>query len=495
MCREKNATVLGGGAAGLSAALAFQDRGYKVTVIERDSPPDPVAGPGSWTRRGVSHANQPPFFLSELRNEVLRRYPDLAHELERAGVRAIKVDDCLHPTLSPQLRIPQPTDDELVFFAARRRVLDFAFHNFVSRQPDITIKYGTKVRRLLLDREVTPVSVLGVEIQSADQTTILETNIVVDTLGRSSNLLAPAIEAGAPVRDEQHVSKSAYYTRHYQRRAGEGEPRMIGLPSAMFDDIVALTFLADDSNYVTSLVVNQADPLLFDSSLQSPEVFEEIVSRFPKVARWSAIGEATTPVLGWSNMDFFWRSLIDEGKPAILGYFPAGDAVIRGNPKYGRGCTWAMITGQMVAEAVDTNTDRTAQALEYDRLLRLRFRKDWEVMLSVDVKDQNRFEASIGMQKATFVSRLLSKFSHWAMNIAVSTSPAFYREVVRGFYGITSPLAWTYKPINWWRILLANMQKNETLALAEVYSARPTRDEMSEIIQKTDSSATSQKSQ
>jgi 2-polyprenyl-6-methoxyphenol hydroxylase-like FAD-dependent oxidoreductase len=483
----ENILIVGASISGLCSALALQDKGYNVTVIERDDKPVlDMHGISSsdWQHRGVGHAMQPHFFLSELRNQLVSNYPGLVEELRSAGVREISVADCLHPSIKPEKRAEHPEDEALTFFASRRKTLDLAMQRYVAKQPGITLQYSTRVTRLIL-KAGEPPTVTGIEVRSAGEVSQVPADIVIDASGRSSKLLVPELEQGARISEELYDSRSAYYTRHYRLLGNSDTPALIGLPSVMFDDLVALTFIADNNHFVISLVVSQDDPLLFSRSMQKPQCFEEIVARIPKVGRWTAEGvsEPVSPVFGWANMDFLWRSLIHEGKPQVLGYLPVGDTVIRGTPKFGRGCTWAALGGRMVADAISSEGTRSNQLLRYENALHQRFRADWETMLNVDKADHQRFLSTLKPGRKTARGWLLSRITHWTSNIAVSVDPNFYREVVRGFYGLTSPIAWVKKPSNWLRVLYANIASSDAKNLSKRYCERPTREEIRRILQ------------
>jgi glycine/D-amino acid oxidase-like deaminating enzyme len=63
----ENVVIVGGSITGLSAALAFEQRGFHVTVVERDPAPDPgltAEESARWPRRGAAHTMQPHFFLA-----------------------------------------------------------------------------------------------------------------------------------------------------------------------------------------------------------------------------------------------------------------------------------------------------------------------------------------------------------------------------------------------------------------------------------------------
>lgn len=478
--------VIGASIAGLSSALAFNRRGIPVTILERDELVDveeQTTRDGIIQRRGVPHTMQPHFFLSSLRNALNKWYPCLTEQMIDAGVKEIPVELCL-PCTSNRDAISKPGDENLTVLASRRAVLEQAVRKYAESQDGITIRPSVKVLRLLSDDTHAPFKVHGMEYEEGGEKRTLLTDVIVDASGRMTRLLDPIIDKGAQVDDFHYKSNSAYFTRHYRLRPGQDFPKFVGMPGVLFDDLVATTFVADDKNFVMSIVVNQGDPLLYDRALSKPDVFEDILRRIPKAARWiePERAEPTSPVVGWANMDFFWRTLAPEGDVQVLGYFPVGDTVIRSNPKFGRGCTWSVLGSDILAEIVASDSTPKDKVINYETALNERFRSEWAMMLTVDKQDQARFEACAGLAPNTIRSRAASAVAHWTSNIAPTVDPTFYRELVKAYYGITNPAAWATKPSNWLRVLRANVVPGESLRLARNYSERPSRDEIASII-------------
>ncbi|PKP82791.1 MAG: hypothetical protein CVT79_04970 [Alphaproteobacteria bacterium HGW-Alphaproteobacteria-18] len=484
--QARGIVVIGASIAGLSAALAFNRRGIPVTILERDvlvDVKDQIAPNGIIQRRGVPHSMQPHFFLSGLRNALSHWYPGLIEQMVDAGVKEIPVKQCLPRTRNSDA-IPKPGDEDLTVLASRRAVLEQAMRKYAERQQGITLRTSVKVLRLLSDGKQAPFQVNGLEYEEGGQTHTLSTDVIVDASGRMTRFLDSIIEEGAHVDDFHYKSNSAYFTRHYRLRTGQDFPSFVGMPGVLFDDLVATTFAADDANFVMSIVVNQDDSLLYDRALSKPAVFEDILRRIPKAARWiePERAEPTSPVVSWANMDFFWRKLAPDGRVQVLGYFPVGDSVIRSNPKFGRGCTWSVLGSDMLADILARGGSPEELVINYQNALEERFRSEWAMMLTVDKEDQARFETRVGLAPNTIRSRAASAVAHWTSNIAPTVDPTFYRELVKAYYGITSPAAWATKPSNWLRVLRANVVPGASLRLARKYSERPSRDEIASII-------------
>jgi glycine/D-amino acid oxidase-like deaminating enzyme len=83
-------TVLGGGVAGLAAALLLARDGHRVTLIERDPLPlgAPEDAPG-WPRKGIPHFLQPHAFIPRGREELRSHFPDVYADLLAAGAQEV----------------------------------------------------------------------------------------------------------------------------------------------------------------------------------------------------------------------------------------------------------------------------------------------------------------------------------------------------------------------------------------------------------------------
>src|SRR5689334_12216901 len=130
MTRRCDVAVLGAGAAGLAAALAFARRGRSVTLFERDGPA--VAGGADeafdrWERPGVAHFRQPHNVLGLARTVLAREAPDVLDEVLRLGAFENRQHE-----LAPG--DPQPGDRQLVSLCVRRPVFEAALRRAVEAE-------------------------------------------------------------------------------------------------------------------------------------------------------------------------------------------------------------------------------------------------------------------------------------------------------------------------------------------------------------------------
>ena len=85
---ERRTVVIGGGVAGLAAALLLARRGHPVTLLERDELDVGTAIDSPGRRRpGIAHYLQPHAFIPRGRVELLAQLPDVYADLIAAGAR------------------------------------------------------------------------------------------------------------------------------------------------------------------------------------------------------------------------------------------------------------------------------------------------------------------------------------------------------------------------------------------------------------------------
>ena len=72
--------------------------------------------------------------------------------------------------------------------------------------------------------------------------------------------------------------------------------------------------------------------------------------------------EPVSPVYAMGNLASVWRTLLKEGQPQVLNFFMIGDAAIRTNPLYGRGCSAGMIHAHALSAILDATDDPAERA-------------------------------------------------------------------------------------------------------------------------------------
>lgn len=344
------AVIVGGGVAGLVAAIALRPLGYRVQVLERD----PVAAPesvaranGDWIRPTVPQALHSHAFTSLGTGLLRKRVPEIYAELLAAGAWEIDLIAALPALLRDA---PEAADPELVVLACRRRTFDSVLARVAGRL-GVAVRRGATVRGLVLSRADAP-RVVGVRLSDG---AIIEADVVVDATGHraaSRRWLARAGIAVAP--DETWASEFACYTRFY-RCLGDGLPGLLNRGNAdggIFGHYMAFVHPGDNGTYSIGIGVLPDDPVL--TEVRDEAVFTAVIGATPLLAPWTAegAGEPISPVHAITVPDNAVYGVATSRQRPVAGLFPLGDAACVTNPLYGRGVALAVAHAFRLAEVL-----------------------------------------------------------------------------------------------------------------------------------------------
>ena len=272
--RVRSIAVLGGGIAGLSAALLLARDGHRVTLIERDDlyAGDALDSPG-WNRKGIPHFLQPHAFIPRGRAELQTLLPDIYDELLAAGAHDVDV----------RRKLPGPplaSDVELQYLAVRRPLIEWALRRAVRAEPAIECHAQTRVSGVdVVHGRITAV-------RAGDF--IMEVDLAVDALGRRSPavgwLAAATGEPEAP--PETSDCRVIYYSRYYRQRPGFDLPDGPWLLSPRGDlgYIGYASFPGDNGAFAGLLAVPTG--VAEWQGFKNATVFEAAVAQIPALRAW-----------------------------------------------------------------------------------------------------------------------------------------------------------------------------------------------------------------
>lgn len=451
--------VIGAGIAGLSAALALAPTGRRVVLLERDPAPpegDADAAFADWTRRGVGHLRHSHAFLARLRSIIRDQHPALHEQLLEAGCRELGFDGML-TDIQKQRYVAQPIDADFVVLTSRRTTLEFVIRRYVAQLANVEIRSDTFVRRLLLKpSDGGPVVVTGVVIEDGDAERELTADIVVDAGGRTSGTIEQLLEAGAHIPEEEETAGILYFTRHYRLNQGKDEPPRGKVPAT--GDLGFLkfgVFPADNGCFSITICVPEIE-MEMRKAIVNPDTFDAICNQMPGLVPWLAPETSTgvSKVFGMGDLRSRWRDLAPEGKPQALNLFVMGDALVRTNPLYGRGCSFAAVAAYGLRDALEASSDPTARALAYADHIKRDLQPYFENM-----RDQDRTAIRRARQALTpgyrprLKTRLAKSFIEDGVNIAVRSDVDLLRAALRGFHMLEHPSAWLKRPGNFAKVL------------------------------------------
>ena len=216
-----------------------------------------------------------------------------------------------------------------------------------------------------------------------------------------------------------------------------------------------------------------------------PDVFDAICRTLPGVAPWiePERTQPTSRVFGMGQLESRWRELAPRGRPGVLGFFPVGDSVVRTNPLYGRGCSFAAVSAHLLADALAATPDPAKRLVAYSAAVERELRPYYDVMRQADRSAIRRARAALLPPKPlTLRGRVLKSFLEDGVAIAMREDVGLLRAFLRGFHMLEHPQAWLKRPANLARIV--KVWARGKARNAALYPARsgPERTEMFETI-------------
>lgn len=485
MKQEENILVVGAGIAGLCTALALGPTGRQVTLLERDD--NPPAGDvdtafNDWKRRGVGHLRQSHAFLARLHNIIRDEHPELLADLMAAGCREITFFDMLTEAQRATYQ-PQPGDRDLTILTSRRTTLELIIRRYVERQSTVTIRSGVIVQGVVSDTTADgTLRVTGLTIEEAGVTSDLLADVVIDAGGKTSQIIEGLIESGVPIREDSETAGVLYFTRHYRLRPGVEEPPRGKLaPSGDLGFLKFGVFPADNGCFSITVCVPEIEMEL-RKAIFDPETFHAVCLKMPGLVPWlqPEVSEPVTKVFGMGDLHGRWRDLLtEEGAPAVLGFMCLGDALVRTNPLYGRGCSFAAVGAYLIRKALDASSDPAERLKIYDAGVKAELRPFFENMRDQDRSAIKRAKAALTPNyRMRLKARLAQSFVNDGITIAVRSDVDLMRQALRGFHMLEHPSAWLKKPGNMMRVLGYWARGKKANAAAYAPKPGPEREEL-----------------
>jgi flavin-dependent dehydrogenase len=96
---------------------------------------------------------------------------------------------------------------------------------------------------------------------------------------------------------------------------------------------------------------------------------------------------ATTEPFGIGDIHAVWRHYMpaqDANVPVAVNFFAVGDAAIRTNPLYGRGCSTSIMHANILAEVLRATPDALDRARQFDARTEAELRPIYDASLSED---------------------------------------------------------------------------------------------------------------
>lgn len=475
--------IIGAGIGGLCTALALAPTGRDIVILERDPAPprgDADDAFSDWTRRGVGHLRHSHAFLARLRTIIRNEHPELHADLLAAGCRELGFDRMLTDLHRLDYR-PQPGDRDFVVLTSRRTTLELVIRRYVERYSNVRIDSETFVRKLLTQPDPQGLRVVGVSVADKDGARDIIGDVVIDGGGRTSSCIEQLVEEGAAITEQSESAGIVYFTRHFRLKPGAQEPPRT--KAGATGDLGFLKFgLFPADNGCFSITLCTPEPELeLRKAIVRPEVFDAICARLPGLAPWvdSATAEGVSRVFGMGELQSRWRDIGGGETPAVLGYFAVGDALVRTNPLYGRGCSFAAVSAYILRDVLVSTGDPADRIQEYQARVTAELQPYY-----LNMRDQDRAAIRRARQQLTpgyrpsLKSKLVKSFLEDGVNIAIRSDADLLREALRGFHMLEHPSAWLKRPDNLAKVLRYWFTSKDQKADAYPPKSGPGRTEM-----------------
>jgi hypothetical protein len=261
---------------------------------------------------------------------------------------------------------------------------------------------------------------------------------------------------GALIPEESEDCGILYFTRHYRFNPGVSEPERGKDP--LTGDLEYLkfgVFPGDNGCFSITLCVPEIEEELRKAMVR-PETFDAACSRLPGLAPWIA-PETSTPisrVFGMGDLHSRWRDLAPRGRAAVTGFFAVGDSLVRSNPLFGRGCSFAAVGAHLLRDALAASADPAARVVDYQRRITKALRPFYDVMRDADRSAIRRARRALTPgHRPSFRGRLAKSFAEDAVAVAIRSDIELMREAMRGFHMLEDPRAWLRRPRNIAKVL------------------------------------------
>lgn len=458
----EKAIIIGAGIGGLMSAMALGHAGFDVTVLDRDPHP-PETSPNevfdTWQHKGVGHVRHSHAFLARLYVLIRDHYPQLMKDLLDAGCRILPFENMV-PEISRSKFVARPSDEDLNILTSRRTTLELIMRRFVERQTNVRIEADVKVRELITTHAKDgTLTVTGLTGELADGTTHQWTpDFVVDASGKNAPAMDWLKEAGVEIEEEAEPAGILYFTRHYRLLDGQEEPDRDTTPPSSGDlgYIKFGIFPADNRRFSVTLAIPEIEMELRKAAVD-PAIFDNICMNIPGLACWidPARAEPVSRVFGMGELISRWRYMVKDNQPKALNFFPVGDCLIRTNPLYGRGCSFAAISAHLLSDALLASKDPVTRARTYHASVEKEIRPFYDNMVSQDLSAIRRARNTLDpTYRPSLKTRIVKSFVEDGVTIAVRADTNLLRRAMAAFHMIEAPNDWLKEPGNFARVLM-----------------------------------------
>ena len=188
-------------------------------------------------------------------------------------------------------------------------------------------------------------------------------------------------------------------------------------------------FPGDNGCFSITLCVPEIEEEL-RKRIADPMVFDAACARLPGLAPWvdPATSTAISKVFGMGDLHSRWRDLSPGGRAAVTGFFAVGDSLVRSNPLFGRGCSFAAVSAHLLRDALQMFRDPAARVSAYQRRVEAELRPYYTAMRDADRSAIRRArQALTPSYRPNLKSRIARRFLEDGVAIAVRSDVELLR--------------------------------------------------------------------
>ncbi len=449
MSAREHILVAGAGIAGLGVALAFGGGQYRVTLLDRDpAPPDasPEEAFHTWQRRGATQLRHSHAFIGRLTTLIRTRYPELMRELLESGARIFEYRDALPPSLADRY-VPAAGDEDMAFLFSRRTTLELVMRRHAARLSGVEFINDAGVVGLCTRREKQMRVAEGLQVERGGQIETMRGHAIIDATGRNTQFPDWLRMEGCTIGEEESPAGILYFTRHYRLRDGVDEPPRDGTPAAGDLGYIKFgVFVADNRHFSITLAIPEIETEL-RKAVMKPAMFEAICASIRGAARWIERAEPASQIFAMGNLKSVWRRYLKDGEPQVLNFFAIGDAALRTNPLYGRGCSAGVVHAHILRDAFDASENPRTRAILFERDTEKALRPYYDIMVKQDIQAIRRAEHERDPNyRPRLKARIAKSFIEDGIVPASRGDLNVSRALSRSFHMLDMPAAWMKEP-------------------------------------------------
>ncbi len=152
---------------------------------------------------------------------------------------------------------------------------------------------------------------------------------------------------------------------------------------------------------------------------------------------------SVSKVFAMGNLKSVWRNWLRSGRPLVLDFFAIGDATMRTNPLYGRGCATGILHAHILAGVLRATGDPIARAKFFAARTQDELRPFFDAMVRQDaawiVRAQKARDPSGRSQLRT---RIMRSFAEDAILPATRGNLTVARRLAKPFHMLEPPDDW-----------------------------------------------------